>query len=184
MYNEIRNDYMFGPAAGDGTDENNPGLLAGITIDGWTSDNDAEEGTVIAAVLLSRHGDIIVDWHDNGARLFRNVLQAIDEAKARLREIWSEKTAIPDGDLAALSDRLKALFNQRDETAKLYLLKDDQGELDLIRVNNWDDDFEQRLSDAADRWKESEGEFGEELYGYLQAYGYDIDVLDYETETI
>ncbi len=80
LYAEVRNNYTFSPQ------DESDGLLAGITIDGWKTADDSEEGVVIAAVLLSRHGDIIVDWHDNSARQQKNVLDAIKEAKARLRD--------------------------------------------------------------------------------------------------
>ena len=44
-------------------------------------------------VLLSRHGDIIVDFHDNGVRMDQQVLEHIAEAKTDLRRIWEEYTA-------------------------------------------------------------------------------------------
>ena len=88
MFSEIRNDYHFGPGYEGGTPED--GLLAGITIDGWQTDDDGEEGHVIAQVLLSVHGDIMVAWTDNGARMNEPVLEAISEAKEDLKELWAE----------------------------------------------------------------------------------------------
>lgn len=184
MYNEIRNDYMYGPACGD-TDEEN-GLFAGICIDGWKTDDDNEEGTVIAKVIMSKHGDLITVWLDNGARMQRTVLDSIAEAKAQLRSLWDEKHQMPEDDLAELADELKAFMSSKpdDRQSKLYLLKDNEGELALIRVNNWDDNFAQHLYDAADAWKASDGGLTEDLYGYLQVYGYDVDVLDYDDATL
>ena len=48
---------------------------------------------MVANVLLSRHGDIIVDFHDNGVRMDQQVLEHIAEAKTDLRRIWEEYTA-------------------------------------------------------------------------------------------
>ena len=91
MYTEIRSDYIWGPAAeGKVRDKRNPGILAGISIDGWKTSDDNEGGQVLADVLLSRHGDILVDYHDNGVRMDPVVDSHITDAKARLKEIWQE----------------------------------------------------------------------------------------------
>lgn len=166
MYSEIHTDYMYGPAvepyAAASYDE---GLFAAVAIDGWKTADDDEPGETIACVIMSKHGDIIVDWHNNGARMLRPVLAAIGEAKQKLTEVWNE-----------------APHPQVDQSCqKLYYLKDNEGDLDLIRVNNWDDDFEQRMSDAYEKWSASENEFEDEFYGCLSAFGYDVDVLDCDT---
>lgn len=91
MYTEIRSDYIWGPAAeGGGRDRENSGLLAGISIDGWKTADDNEPGQVVVHVLLSWQGDILVDFHDNGARLDLTVNEHIEKAKTLLREIWQE----------------------------------------------------------------------------------------------
>lgn len=90
MYVEIRNDYHFGPLYENGA-IGDDGILAGVSIDGWISTADDAEGAVIAQVLLSEHGDILVAWHDNGARMSENVLSAIEEAKSELRRAYSDK---------------------------------------------------------------------------------------------
>lgn len=88
MYNEIRNDYMYGPACGDSDEEN--GLFASICIDGWKTDDDNEEGTVIAKVIMSKHGDLITVWLDNGARMQDNVLEAVAKAKKMARSMFNK----------------------------------------------------------------------------------------------
>ena len=91
-YSEIRHGYMFGPAVEPGSDDpEQAGLFAGVAIDGWKTDDDCEEGTVIAQVLMSAHGDLITAWHDNGARMDDAVLEAIESAKADLRNLWAER---------------------------------------------------------------------------------------------
>ena len=181
MFSEIRNDYIYGPAVESGTSPNDDDMLATVAIDGWKTDDDNSPGETIASVILTKHGDIVVDWHDNGARMVRSVLEAIQEAKKTLQDIWSEKAAITDSDLSALSKELQTIFNQTDKTAKLYYLKDDQGDLGLIRVNNWNDNFDQTMQNAFDKWQSSQNEFHEEFYGYLQTCGYDVDILDCDT---
>lgn len=51
---------------------------------------DNEEGTVIAHVLLTNHGDIVTDWHDDSARLRDNVLEAVTKAKNTLSVVRNE----------------------------------------------------------------------------------------------
>lgn len=89
MFAEIRNDYASGPLF-DGSDIDEEGYLGYISIDGWKSDRDDEEGQVIAAVMITPHGDVVVDWHDNGARLNEATLSAISEAKARLQSAFRD----------------------------------------------------------------------------------------------
>lgn len=92
MYAEIRNNYTWGPAVEHGSALQECGdLLAAITIDGWGTDCDAEQGTVIAMVFLTRHGDVVTDFHDNGARMDTGVLSAIKEAKKTLKGIWANE---------------------------------------------------------------------------------------------
>jgi len=94
MYAEIRNDYVWGPAAEGGAVCPESGdILAAVTLDGWLTAQDDESGTVIANVILTKHGDVVVDFHDNGARLDTQVLACINEAKARLRDIWHKEKA-------------------------------------------------------------------------------------------
>lgn len=78
MFMEVRNDYDF--------EEKENGIKAGITIDAWETEDDNEEGRVVATVILTEHNDIAVVWHDNGARADKMCLNAIEDAKNRLRE--------------------------------------------------------------------------------------------------
>lgn len=91
IFAEIKHDYIWGPAVETGSTAQNIGdLLAGITIDAWETANDTEQGTVVANVLLSQRGDIIVDFHDNGSRLNEQVLEHIRTAQRELEQIWRQ----------------------------------------------------------------------------------------------
>ena len=69
QFAEIRHDYIWGEAVENGLNHRaGDPLLAAVSIDAWETGDDDEEGRVVANVLLSRHGDIIVDFHDNGVR--------------------------------------------------------------------------------------------------------------------
>ena len=59
--------------------------LASICIDGFPYDEN-EEGQVVAKVWITKHKDIIVDWHHNGYRMNETVLELIKEAKEKLLE--------------------------------------------------------------------------------------------------
>lgn len=59
--------------------------LASISIDGFPEDEN-ESGEVVAMVWITKHKDIIVDWHNNGYRLNDSVLELIEESKKELRE--------------------------------------------------------------------------------------------------
>ena len=84
---EIHNTYMetsseITPHEGD--------LLASISIDAWRTADEDEEGSVIARVLLSLHGDIIVDYIDQCARNDEAAQASIEEAKEILRNHYAE----------------------------------------------------------------------------------------------
>lgn len=78
MFAEVRNDYDF--------EEKENGIKAGITIDAWETEDDNEEGRVVATVILTEHNDIAVVWHDNGARADKMCIDAIEDAKNRLNK--------------------------------------------------------------------------------------------------
>lgn len=90
-YSEIRHDYISGPAVDGYRGPEDQGLFARTTIDAWKSDDDDEPGEVLAVVIMSAHGDIIVDFHDNGCRMDKQVLEHIEEAKKELKKLWHEK---------------------------------------------------------------------------------------------
>lgn len=91
QFAEIRNDYVWGPAVEGGQPYLlNEALLAAVSIDGWETGDDDEQGAVLANVILTIHGDIIVDFHDNGVRMNKQVLESIEEAKKKLQDIWEE----------------------------------------------------------------------------------------------
>lgn len=85
---EIRNNYF---ESGSDVDRNLEGdVLATTSIDAWKTMDDNEEGRVIARVLLSNHGDILVDYHDNVARVDTAAQAAIAEAKKELESYYRE----------------------------------------------------------------------------------------------
>lgn len=88
MFIEIRHDYMYGPAVESCVLNPNDDTLAAVTIDAWTSSEDDAEGTVLATVVLTKSGDIVTVYHNNGMRMDDDVTRHISEAKAALREVW------------------------------------------------------------------------------------------------
>lgn len=89
MFAEIKNDYIWGPLVEGGSGDPQEGeILAGISIDGWRPNRD--DGEVIANVLLTKNGDVVVDFHDNGSRMNQPVLKAIEEAKSQLQKLWND----------------------------------------------------------------------------------------------
>lgn len=89
-FSEIRHDYIWGPAVENGANGDHD-LLAAVSIDAWKSADDNEEGEVLANVFLTAHGDMIVDFHDNGVRMHQPVLDHIRAAEETLKQIWQEK---------------------------------------------------------------------------------------------
>lgn len=79
---EIRNDYLcdtFTPEEGD--------KVASISIDTWLTDDDNEEGKVVAEVIKTKSGDIVTVFFDNSVRMNKDVLVAINEAVEQLKNI-------------------------------------------------------------------------------------------------
>lgn len=90
-FTEIKHDYVWGPAVeANSHSQNCDDLLAGISIDAWKTGNDDEQGTVVANVLLTQRGDIVVDFHDNGVRMNEQVQEHIAAAQCELEKIWTE----------------------------------------------------------------------------------------------
>ena len=77
--NNYVNDYRNNP------DESEDNRVFDITIDGYPEDEN-EEGEVVAVLILTKHNDIIVEWHDNMYRMNQNVLDLVEESKKILRE--------------------------------------------------------------------------------------------------
>lgn len=131
-WSHIKNDFLevdgqITPLQGD--------MLARISIDGWRSDE--EQGSVIAVVMLSNHGDVLVDYRDGIAMTDMMAQNAIDEAKDQLKAhfyIFGPPKGIdePEDD-----GKLKAV--------KLRIGKD----IDLSRSSISSDLEEEELSDLA-----------------------------------
>lgn len=65
-------------------------IYARISID-YIPDESEEEGYVIARVILTKKGDIVVDWHKNSYRLNKEVLNLIEDSKNRLIQFYFSK---------------------------------------------------------------------------------------------
>lgn len=69
--------------------ESEDDAFACCSIDGHPADEN-ESGCVVARVWITKHGDIITDWHENGYRLNDTVLNLIAETKTALRTAYEE----------------------------------------------------------------------------------------------
>ena len=71
--------------------ENEPDnpALACCSIDGYPADENLP-GAVVARVWITKHGDIIVDWHDNGYRLNKHVTNLIEDSRVALKQHYAE----------------------------------------------------------------------------------------------
>lgn len=79
---EIRNDFVF-----ENFTDIEGDLEAVIPIDTWLTDDDSEEGAVVAQVAKTKSGDIIVIYNDNSVRADEEVTNAIIEAKNILKNL-------------------------------------------------------------------------------------------------
>lgn len=66
-------------------DKDSEDALASICIDGFPEDEN-ESGEVVAKVWITKHKDIIVDWHNNAYRMNDTVLELIEDSKRILRK--------------------------------------------------------------------------------------------------
>lgn len=65
-------------------------MLARITIDGYPDPKVSDQGQVVVTATVTRHGDVVVDWHHNGYRMNEAVLEKLEAAKSRLREVFTK----------------------------------------------------------------------------------------------
>ena len=77
---EIRNDYLCDTFPAEEGDK-----VASISIDTWLTDDDNEEGKVVAEVIKTKSGDIAVVFFDNSVRMDEDVRVAINEAVEQLK---------------------------------------------------------------------------------------------------
>ena len=87
-WKEIRNNHIT-----SGNDLNFSETLQGdiravCCIDAWKTDDDWEEGKVIARVAMTLRGDILVNYEDPKAQTDISAQEAIAEAKEKLRKHW------------------------------------------------------------------------------------------------
>lgn len=104
-WKEIRNTHFVTEA--DIT-ANEGDIFASICIDAWETEHDWEEGKVIAEVILSKHGDILVSYRDPLARVDEAAQAAIEEAKQQLRKYWEEQREEPEHTMARALECLGA----------------------------------------------------------------------------
>lgn len=111
QYSEIKHDYIWGPLVEPvRADAYESSILAGISIDTWKTDNEDEASSVVANVILTRHGDMVADFHDNSVRANEQVLSHILAAKEALGKLWEEHLA-----KSRMSDRQAAASASADE---------------------------------------------------------------------
>ena len=67
----------------------NQDALACITIDGYPLD-DSIPGRTVARIWLTKHGDIIVDFHDYAYALCDRVKELVDDSRQRLLKDFEE----------------------------------------------------------------------------------------------
>ena len=75
----FENNYWYGFKEGEAEDAKDV-----IYIDGFPEDDC--EGSVVVKVWLTKHNDIIVDWHDCRYQENSTVLELIEETKQKLLE--------------------------------------------------------------------------------------------------
>lgn len=87
---EIRNTHRYGACfegAGGARDDDAIGV---VSIDAWKTDDDNEAGEVLANVILTSAGSIVVDYHNNAVRLIDAVTESIAEACDILKDAWKD----------------------------------------------------------------------------------------------
>lgn len=94
LYSEIRTDYVHGYLVEGCSLESCDGHMVTVSVDGWPMPEDPEnpteddeQGSVLLEVIATEHGDIVLAWHDNGARGDADVKEAIKDCKKTIREI-------------------------------------------------------------------------------------------------
>jgi len=128
-------------------------LLAATAIDAWKSHDPEESGKVIAEVLLSRSGDIIVSYHDQRARFDALVQEKIQETISQLQHLYENRTkdneVVPYKTKPALTQatlslppEILSLWNSclgktADEIASLFGAIDNNPELQFDFGNNY-----------------------------------------------
>jgi len=85
FWKEIRNDYIEDENT-NYPDDQEGDVKRLICIDAWKSDNDNENGEVIAKVILTTHNDLCVVYVDNLARTDEYAQQMINEAKEIIKQ--------------------------------------------------------------------------------------------------
>lgn len=62
-----------------------------ITIDGYP-ENEHEPGQVVARVYITKHHDIVVDWHDNAYRINETCMGLINASINQLKQDYYSDT--------------------------------------------------------------------------------------------
>ena len=104
-WKEIRNTHFLTKAD---IPANEGDIFASICIDAWETEHDWEEGKVIAEVILSKHGDILVSYRNPLARVDDAAQASIEDAKKQLRKYWLEQQEKPVHTVATAIKRLGA----------------------------------------------------------------------------
>lgn len=141
-WSEITNDFTeTNPSPKDGD------VLAVNYIDAWREGE--EEGNVIAKVLLSKHGDVMVDYVEGIARIDDLAQEVIADSKARIVEVFKARQNQHEQTPDACASLGKSIFVKWDN-------------LD-VAINNWAREyFGSHVSANGSRDEDS---FGIELTG-------------------
>lgn len=120
LWAEVRNNFF---ESGAEIREEDGDVLAKISIDAWKTNDENEDGAVIACVLLSKHGDVLVDYHDHVARLDEVAQEAIAEAKQQLRDYFLELRKLQEDLNDTKTDRIvyfgEGHFKTREELREI-----------------------------------------------------------------
>ncbi len=104
-WSEVRNTYFeknIFPEEGE--------ALARIAIDAWETNDPDAPGEVVANVMLSNHGDILVSYNDNLARIDPAAQECIRDAREQLKayhqQLQNENQKVPSREVDELTVRL------------------------------------------------------------------------------
>lgn len=104
-YAEVRNTHRYGPYyEPNGCRCEDDDLLIGVAIDAYQTDDDNEQGNVVASVMLTKKGDIVVCYHDNTARSVDQVTEIIKTTREELKTEWAEYSKTHSADIEIAGD--------------------------------------------------------------------------------
>lgn len=119
-------------------------LMAATSIDAWKTADDWEEGNVIACVMLSNHGDILVDYRESLARVDEMAQMAIQEAMEELRNYYAEHSEEPEHGNARTSNTTEKTY----QALLYYGIEENESECSIFHAFRAEDPAEPHDDDA------------------------------------